>query len=115
MKDWHRSDIFDALAERGWKAPVALQVSTDEASYVGEAYTLVRDGENAQMYFVADYGTGFDGADSIEAVVAKPTGDELWLHRTRDSNWRRQLLFWVNRVSGMAVPEIREPNLPPIL
>jgi len=100
MKDWHRSDIFDALAERGWKAPVALQVSTDEASYVGEAYTLVRDGENAQMYFVADYGTGFDGADSIEA---------------RDSNWRRQLLFWVNRVSGMAVPEIREPNLPPIL
>ena len=112
MKDWHRSDIFDALIQRGWEGPVTFEVSSNEASYVGEGCSFRRSGGHVQLFFVADIGTGFTGPESIEAVVAKPTGGELWLHRTRDSKWKRQLLFWANRVSGMALPEAREPNLP---
>ena len=114
LRDWHRHDIFDALTERGWEGPLPFQVSSDERRYVGESYTFRRSGEQLQLHFVADFGDGYGGPRTIEAVVAvcfRPT--ELWLHRTRDSKWKRQLLFWASRVSGLAVPEIREPNLPP--
>jgi hypothetical protein len=49
------------------------------------------------------------GPRSIEAVIAKPTDDELWLHRT-GSKWKRALAFWANRISAMPVPECREPQ-----
>jgi hypothetical protein len=80
---------------------------------VGELYTFSRKDEAVELYFVADFGTGLDGLRSIEAVVAKPAGEELWLHRTQGSKWKRQLAFWANRVWGMTVPDIREQNLRP--
>lgn len=113
MKDWHRVDIFAALAERGWSSPSPHQILPEESGYVGEAFSFERKDEAIELYFVADFGAGFDGPQSVEAVHAKPSGDELWLHRTRDSKWIRALAFWANRVSKMPLPEGREPNRPP--
>ncbi len=115
MKDWHCSDIFDAMAKRGWEGPLPVEVSLAERGYVGESYSFRREGEEVQLHFVADVGTGFDGPESIEAVVTKPIEHELWLRRIRDSKWKRQLLVWADRVSGLTPPDIREPNFPPSL
>ena len=111
MKDWHRSDIFAALVELGWTVPVPIQIPPEQY-HVGEAYQLSRGSDAIELYFVADIGTGFHGLRSIEAVVAEPSGEELWLHRTRDSKWQMQLTFWANRLAGLPFPETREPNLP---
>ena len=102
MKDWHRSDIFAALAGRGWTVPEPIPIPPGQ-NHVGEAYRLNRGSDAVELYFVADLGTGFQGRGSIESVVATPSGEELWLQRTRDSKWKLQLVFWASRISDEAV------------
>lgn len=112
MKDWHRTDVFAALTERGWSAPSPLSVLPEQARYVGEAYGFTRNGKSVDLFFVADFGTGLNGRHSIEAAIAMPSDEQLWFRRARDSKWRRALTFWANRISGMPRAGSREPNLP---
>ena len=103
LKDWHKNDIFEALRRRGWQGPNELPLSHEQFCYVGEAYSFQRSAKSIHLYFAADFGTGFDGEKSIESVVALFEGDsalyDLWLHRTRDSKWRAELVSWADRVS----------------
>jgi hypothetical protein len=116
LTKWHRSDIFTALNKRRWEGPFPNSVSEEERRYVGESYSFRRQDEQLKLYFVADFGDGYSGPKSIEAAIGVGFGrDELWLHRTRDSKWRRQLLFWADLLSGIPVPDIREPNTRPTL
>jgi hypothetical protein len=112
MKDWHRTDVFAALTERGWGAPSPLPILPEQAHYIGETYSFTRNSERVQVYFVADFGTGLNGPQSIEAAIAMPCDEQLWLRRTRDTKWRRAVAFWANRISGMPKAGGREPNLP---
>lgn len=113
LKKWHRTDIFSALNKRKWEGPFPNPISEEERRYVGESHTFRRQSEELKIYFVADFGDGYSGPKSIEAVEGLRLGlEQLWLHRTRDSKWQKQLLFWADRLSGIATPDTREPNLP---
>jgi hypothetical protein len=104
LKDWHKNDIFEALRQRGWQGPKELPFSREQLYYVGEAYSFQRSPESVHLHFAADIGTGFNGVKSIESAVASfegnPTLYDLWLHRTRDSKWRAELVSWADRVSN---------------
>jgi hypothetical protein len=97
LKQWHRDDIFAALCRRGWSNPIQLEVLSDWYA-VGEAWTASRPQETLKMFFVADYGTGYKGIDSIESLSATVDGNDrehhLWLHRTRNSRWKSAVLEW---------------------
>ena len=103
LRPWHRADIFAALAEHHWSAPVRVEADSYE---VGEAYVLHRGEESLMLRFVADLGTGFTGARSIEQVVGTyhSSGLEcnLWLHRRSAGKWKRELSDWANTLSAGA-------------
>jgi len=114
LTKWHRADIFTALNKRGWEGPFPNSVSEEEHRYVGESYSFRRANEELKLHLVADFGDGYSSLKSVETAIGVGCErEELWLHRTRDSKWQRQLLFWADRLSGIATPELREPNLPP--
>jgi hypothetical protein len=102
LKQWHKEDVFNALQHRGWAQPVPLDFPQDWY-YVGEAWSASRLNKILKLYFVADFGTGFKGTDSIESIAGRLVGDpgeyDLWLHRTRDAKWRSSLIEWANRLS----------------
>jgi hypothetical protein len=109
LKNWHKQDVFKSLNARGWEGLEKLVVSGEQLRYVGEAYSFSRGNEIIRLYFVADFGTGFEGTESIESVVASRDGDsrlmDLWLHRRRASKWRTELMDWVSHVSDRSVGE----------
>ncbi len=90
------------LRRRGWLGPIALEYPTDW-SYVGEAWSFSRAGQMLHLYFVADYGTGFHGTDSIESIAGRLVGDsgeyDLWLRRTRDAKWKTSAIEWADEIS----------------
>ena len=101
LKDWHKEDVFAALVAHGWDGPRTLEYST-AWYYVGEAYSFVRGKAELKLYFVADIGTGFRGAKSIESVAAwiddHPREYDLWLRRVQDAKWKFSVLVWVDGV-----------------
>jgi hypothetical protein len=102
MRPWHKEDAFEALRLRGWIGPVNLEYPKDW-HYVGEAWSFCRAQRTLNLYFVADYGTGFKGADSVESIAGRLMDDsgeyDLWLCRTRDAKWKGSLVEWADRIS----------------
>jgi hypothetical protein len=102
LKQWHRDDIFAALERRGWSKPIKIHVLPDWYA-VGEAWTASRLEETLKILFVADYGTGYKGIDSVESLTASVKGKAheycLWLNRTRDSLWKAAVLEWANSIN----------------
>lgn len=115
MKLWHKEDAFDALRLRGWTGPLLLEYPNDW-HYVGEAWSFSRANWTVKLYFVADYGAGFSGTDSIESIAGRLIGDsgeyDLWLRRTRDAKWKASLIKWADQISSARnierVPEIKQ-------
>ena len=103
LKDWHKEDVFNALKNRGWNGPLLLDAVS---GVVGESYAFTRDEEELELFFIADIGTGLEGKKSIEAAraIAKPDKEEfnLWLHRTRDAKWKKELHSWAEQISSRA-------------
>jgi hypothetical protein len=99
---WHKEDVFNAFRHRGWLGSVLLAYPEDW-HYVGEAWSFSRTNCTLNLYFVADYSTGFHGADSIESIAGRLTGDskeyDLWLRRTRDVKWKASVIMWADQVS----------------
>lgn len=97
LKPWHRAEIFEALARRGWSAPEPLPTESYE---VGEQYQFLRGGELLLLSFMADLGTGYQDPASIEEAVAthQPSGSvrRLWLNSRSDAKWRQALLQWAD-------------------
>ena len=103
LKPWHKDDAFDALKTRGWAGPAPLAAPSDW-HYVGEAWTFVRANWVLNLYFVADYGTGFAGPDTVESIAGRLVGDDggeydLWLRRTRDAKWKAAVIAWADAIS----------------
>jgi len=50
----------------------------------------------------ADYGTGYNGINSIESLSASVDGTDrehdLWLHRTRDSRREAAVVEWAKAI-----------------
>jgi hypothetical protein len=71
--------------------------------YVGEAWYFSRVNWILNLYFVADYGTVFQGADSVESIAGRLIGHsgeyDIWLRRRRDAKWKASLAKWADRVS----------------
>ena len=102
LRDWHTEDIFDALRRRNWEGPFPFTQNLEY--YVGEAHLFTRKDETLCLYIISDIGRGFTGKKSLEAVIAQSARarGELWLHRTRDAKWKKELLDWADKVSGPA-------------
>jgi len=73
LSAWHKEDVFNTLRARGWTGPVLLEYPKDW-HYVGEAWSFSRTNWTLNLYFVADYGTGVHGADSVESIAGKLIG-----------------------------------------
>ena len=103
LKPWHKEDVFNALQARGWMGPALLEYPKDW-NYVGEAWSLSRANGILNLYFVADYGTGFHGTDSVESIAGRLIGDsgeyDLWLHRTRDAKWKASVIKGADQISA---------------
>jgi hypothetical protein len=103
LKAWHKEDAFDALRRRGWAGPVLLEYPRDW-HYVGEAWFFSRANRTLNLYFVADYGTGFHGTDSIESIAGRLIDDageyDLWLRRTQDARWKTSVIEWADQISA---------------
>jgi hypothetical protein len=103
LKVWHKNDAFDALQRRGWIGPVVLGYPK-EWNYVGEAWSFSRANWTLNLYFIADYGTGYHGIDSIESIAGRLVGDSseygLWLRRTRDARWKSSVIEWADQLSA---------------
>ncbi len=101
LKQWHKDDAFGALQARGWTGPDPLAYP-DDWQYVGEAWRFSRANWTFNLYFVADYGTGFVGAETVESIAGRLVGDageyDLWLHRTRDAKWRASVIKWADAI-----------------
>jgi hypothetical protein len=106
LKAWHKDDVFAALAARGWSDPMPLDYQK-EWNYVGEAYSFVRANRKLKLYFVADFGTGFQGVGSVESAAAWIDGDpreyDLWLKRSRDGKWRAALIKWADDITSQTL------------
>jgi hypothetical protein len=102
LKAWHKEDVFNALTDRGWLGPALLAYPKDW-HYVGEAWSFSRTNYTLNLYFVADYSTGFHSADSVESICGRLTDDakeyDLWLRRARDAKWKASVILWANQVS----------------
>ncbi len=107
MKAWHKEDVFDALRLRGWAGPAFLSHPKDW-HYVGETWSFSREHQTLDLYFVADYGTGFHGTDTIESISVRLVGSsddpelwghDLWLHRRRDAKWKGSVIRWADQIS----------------
>ena len=100
LKDWHRTDIFSALESRGWRDPSR---EPNDGYFVGELYMFSKADRRLHVAFVADIGTGFSTAKSIEEVWATLAGvtdrAELWLSRRRDGKWHAALREWVEHIA----------------
>jgi hypothetical protein len=107
LKPWHKDDAFNALQSRGWLGPVPLEYPKD-LHYVGEACSFSRAIRILNLYFVADYGTGFHGNDSVESIAGRLVDDtdeyDLWLARTRNAKWRASVIKWADQVSADPLP-----------
>ena len=105
LKDWHKEDVFAALVAHGWDGPKTLEYSTDWY-YVGGACSFVCGKAELKLYFLADIGTGFHGAKSIESIAAwiddDPREHNLWLRRVQDAKWKSSVIVWVCDVSQSA-------------
>ena len=97
--------MFHALKRRGWIGPEPLEYPGDW-HYVGEAWSFSRANWTLNLYFVADYGTGFHGTDSVESIAGRLNGDpgeyDLWLRRTQDAKWKASVIKWAGEISGRA-------------
>jgi hypothetical protein len=103
LKPWHKEDAFGALRARGWTGPEPLAYPEDW-HYVGEAWYFSRANWTFNLYFVADYGTGFAGAETVESIAGRLVGDsgehDLWLRRTRDAKWKASVIEWADAISA---------------
>jgi hypothetical protein len=103
LKAWHKEDVFNALQARGWMGPALLEYPKDW-NYVGEAWSFSCANWILNLYFVADYGTGFHGIDSVESIAGRLVGDsgeyDLWLQRTRDAKWKASVVEWADQISA---------------
>jgi len=56
------------------------------------------------LHFVADYGAGYHGPDTIESIaghlVGEPNEYALWPRRTRDAKWKASVIEWADQVSA---------------
>lgn len=95
--------MFDALQLRGWTGPLLLESPADWHYFVGESWSFSRANNTLNLYFVADFSTGFTGKDSVESVAGRLIGDsneyDLWLHRTRDAKWKASVIAWADQIS----------------
>jgi hypothetical protein len=102
LKPWHKENAFAALLARGWTGPASVTYPA-EWHYVGEAWCFVRANWTLNLYFVADYGTGFAGAEAVESIAGRLVGDggeyDLWLRRTRDAKWKASVIEWAEAIS----------------
>jgi len=110
LKPWHKPDVEEMLRRRGWDGPSVLAFPS-EWWYCAEAWEWRRADQRLKLYVVADYGTGFLGLRTLEAIEALREGSDklisLWLHRTRNAKWKKELIEWADRVSGVDVPPLR--------
>ena len=100
ITDWHREDIASALNRRGWVGPERLE---PEAYFEGERSVFRRGSQELNVSFVSDLGDGYAGPRSLEEAIATRHGSSearLWLHRRRDSKWRRDLFRWADVASS---------------
>lgn len=100
LKDWHKTDIFSALESRGWRD---RNREPNDSYFVGESYTFSKADHRLHVAFVADIGTGFSTAQSLEEVWATLAGvkdrAELWLSRRRDGKWHAAIREWVEHIA----------------
>ena len=74
-----------------------------ESYFEVERVVYDRDGVLLEVSFVSDLGAGYTGPKSLEeAIVHLPKRGEarLWLHRTRNSKWRAELIKWAEAIAN---------------
>ena len=105
LTSWHLEDIESALRRRGWEGPQALPTLVpgeygDFGEY-GHVHLYKRAGREVRLFFWTDLPSACD--DNLFEVYSLSSGrerEELWLHRTRDRKWKRDLLRWADAISS---------------
>jgi hypothetical protein len=102
---WHLEDIAYALRNRGWEGPQPLPTCVPgeygDGDEYGHVHRYERDGRELRLFFWTDLPSTID--DNLFEVVATSSGrepKELWLHRTRNAKWKRDLIRWADTISG---------------
>jgi len=98
LSPWHKEDISTALFDKGWERRL---LESDGCYFTGETYELLKEKKRIILSFVSDVGTGFTGNKNIEEVIGTSgEGKEfrLWLSRTRNNKWKRDLLEWADQL-----------------
>lgn len=91
---WHLDAIAGALNQRGWAGPDECEPAD---YFEGRVQVFRRGSQELRLSYQADLGEGYKGDSSLEEVVAGR--HRLWLHRTENAKWKRDLVNWADAVS----------------